>query len=143
MTLDVVGLGNAIVDVIARTEDDFLVAHGMRKGTMALIDEAIDRVMNPARNPYRVDMLDVAYHSPMMRTLHHANYVFEKKLSHTADSQDQRHRMVPASRPMMTLADTTQPDYITPRLIRQNAAALAVYEQAMADAWAANSTAAP
>ena len=37
---DVIGIGNAIVDVIARTEDDFLVAHGMRKGTMALIDEA-------------------------------------------------------------------------------------------------------
>ena len=100
-------------------------------------EEAIDRVMNPARNPYRVDMLDVAYHSPMMRTLHHANYVFEKRLSHTADSQDQRHRMVPASRPMMTLADTTAPDYITPRLIKQNAQALAVYEQAMADAWSA------
>jgi len=99
--------------------------------------EAIDRVMNPARNPYRVDMLDVAYHSPMMRTLNHAHYVFEKKLSHTADSQDQRHRMVPASRPMMTLADTTQPDYITPRLIRQNAQAQVIYEQAMADAWAA------
>ena len=63
--------------------------------------EAIDRVMNPARNKYRVDMLDVAYHSPMMRALNHASYVFEKKLSHTADSQDQRHRMVPASRPLM------------------------------------------
>ena len=63
--------------------------------------------------------------------------MFEKRLSHTADSQDQRHRMVPASRPMMTLADTTAPDYVTPRLIRQNAAALAVYEQAMADAWTA------
>src|SRR5450755_3321680 len=36
---DVLGIGNAIVDVIARTEDDFLVAHGMHKGTMALIDE--------------------------------------------------------------------------------------------------------
>ena len=50
--------------------------------------------------------------------------MFEKRLSHTADSQDQRHRMVPASRPMMTLADTISPDYVTPRLIRQNAAAL-------------------
>ena len=29
------------------------------------------------------------------------------------------------------------PDYVTPRLIRQNPAALAVYEQAMADAWTA------
>jgi adenosine kinase len=37
---DVLGIGNAIVDVIARAEDDFLAAHGMNKGTMALIDEA-------------------------------------------------------------------------------------------------------
>ena len=37
---DVVGIGNAIVDVIARGEDDFLVAHGLHKGGMALIDEA-------------------------------------------------------------------------------------------------------
>jgi thymidylate synthase ThyX len=100
-------------------------------------DEAIDRVMNPARNLYRVDMLNVSHHSPMMRALHHVAYVFEKKLSHTADSQDQRHRMVPASRPMMTFADTTAPDVVTPRLIRQNPRALAVYERAVADAWAA------
>ena len=36
---DVLGIGNAIVDVIARTQDDFLIAHRMRKGAMALIDE--------------------------------------------------------------------------------------------------------
>jgi sugar/nucleoside kinase (ribokinase family) len=36
---DVLGIGNAIVDVIARTEDDFLVRHGMHKGAMTLIDE--------------------------------------------------------------------------------------------------------
>ena len=100
-------------------------------------DEAIDRVMNPARNLYRVDMLNVSHHSPMMRALHHASYVFEKKLSHTADSQDQRHRMVPASRPLMTFADTTAPDVVTPRLLRQNPKALAVYERAIGDAWAA------
>jgi thymidylate synthase ThyX len=100
-------------------------------------DEAIDRLMNPARNKYRVDMLNVSYHSPMMRGLHHASYVFEKRLSHTADSQDQRHRMVPASRPLMTFADTSAPDYVTPRLIAQNAAALAVYEQSMQESWAA------
>ncbi len=100
-------------------------------------DEAIDRVMNPARNPYRVEMLNVSYHSPMMRALHHASYTFEKKLSHTADSQDQRHRMVPASRPLMTFADTARPDFVTPRLIRQDPEALAVYQQAMGDAWTA------
>ena len=38
-TLDVVGIGNAIVDVIAMAGDDFLDLHGMNKGAMTLIDE--------------------------------------------------------------------------------------------------------
>lgn len=37
-TYDVVGIGNALVDVIAHVDDEFLEAHGLRKGTMALID---------------------------------------------------------------------------------------------------------
>ena len=36
---DVLGLGNAIVDVISRADDDFLLKHAMRKGSMSLIDE--------------------------------------------------------------------------------------------------------
>ena len=35
---DVLGIGNAIVDVIAQTEEDFLVKHGMQKGAMTLIE---------------------------------------------------------------------------------------------------------
>ena len=35
---DVVGLGNAIVDVLAQTTDHFLAEHGMAKGAMTLID---------------------------------------------------------------------------------------------------------
>jgi sugar/nucleoside kinase (ribokinase family) len=49
---EVLGIGNAIVDVIARTEDDFLVKQKMHKGGMALIDEpraeAIYDAMGPA-----------------------------------------------------------------------------------------------
>jgi len=100
-------------------------------------DEALDRVLNPARNRYRTDVLNVSYHSPLMRALHHATYVFEKRLSHAADSQDQRHRMVPASRPLMTFADTAKPDFITPRLIAANPRAKAVYDVAMREAWEA------
>src|ERR1700726_1970331 len=48
---DVIGIGNAIVDVIARTEDDFLTLHGMRKGTMALIDEARAGAIYDAMGP--------------------------------------------------------------------------------------------
>jgi len=38
-TLDVVGIGNAIVDVLVQTDDGFLAAHSLEKGGMALIDE--------------------------------------------------------------------------------------------------------
>lgn len=37
---DVVGIGNAIVDVLVQADDRFLGDHGLTKGTMALIDEA-------------------------------------------------------------------------------------------------------
>jgi len=48
---DVLGLGNAIVDVIARSEEDFLLKQGMRKGTMALIDEARAEAIYDAMGP--------------------------------------------------------------------------------------------
>ena len=35
---DVLGIGNAIVDIIARMEEDFLVREGLAKGAMRLID---------------------------------------------------------------------------------------------------------
>jgi sugar/nucleoside kinase (ribokinase family) len=38
--LDLLGIGNAIVDVIAPCDDAFLAAHGLNKGSMRLIDEA-------------------------------------------------------------------------------------------------------
>jgi sugar/nucleoside kinase (ribokinase family) len=48
---DVLGIGNAIVDVIARTEEDFLLKQGMHKGTMALIDEPRARAIYDAMGP--------------------------------------------------------------------------------------------
>jgi flavin-dependent thymidylate synthase len=99
--------------------------------------EAIDRLLNPEKNLYRLETLNVGVHAPMMRALQHANYTFAKKISHTADSQDQRHRMVPGSRPLLTLADTREPDYITPALLNQNPRAKELYDRAMQDAWSA------
>jgi adenosine kinase len=37
---DVLGIGNAIFDVLVQTDESFLKLHGMTKGGMALIDEA-------------------------------------------------------------------------------------------------------
>jgi adenosine kinase len=49
---DVLGIGNAIFDVLVQTDDGFLARHGMTKGSMALIDEpravAIYQDMGPA-----------------------------------------------------------------------------------------------
>src|SRR5437667_7324471 len=49
--LDVVGIGNAIVDVLAHADDGFLDRHGLAKGTMTLIDaaraDALYAVMGP------------------------------------------------------------------------------------------------
>ena len=51
-TYDVLGIGNAIVDILARTDDAFLTKQGMAKGSMSLIDEArasaIYQAMGPA-----------------------------------------------------------------------------------------------
>ncbi len=45
---DILGLGNAIVDIIARAPDAFLIEHALTKGAMTLIDEA------PAEALYKV-----------------------------------------------------------------------------------------
>ena len=99
--------------------------------------EALDRLLNPARNSYRLETLNIGVHAPMMRALQHAGYSFAKKISHTADSQDQRHRMIPGSRPLLTFADTRGPDYITPVLLGNNPRARELYDRAMHDAWSA------
>ena len=39
MSVEVVGVGNAIVDVIGQVDDEFIAAHGLNRGSMTLIDE--------------------------------------------------------------------------------------------------------
>jgi sugar/nucleoside kinase (ribokinase family) len=39
-SFDVVGIGNAIVDVLVSSDDAFLENHGLTKGTMALVDQS-------------------------------------------------------------------------------------------------------
>src|SRR6266571_4983805 len=48
---DVLGIGNAIVDIIGRAREDFLLRHGMQKGAMVLIDEARAEAIYAAMGP--------------------------------------------------------------------------------------------
>ncbi|MFL2488690.1 MAG: adenosine kinase [Parasynechococcus sp.] len=50
-SLDVVGIGNAIVDVLVQTEDAFLTQHSLQKGGMALIDEKQAEALYTASGP--------------------------------------------------------------------------------------------
>lgn len=52
-TYDVVGIGNAIVDVIARVEDSFLAEMGVERGVMTLIDTGRARELYSAMGPGR------------------------------------------------------------------------------------------
>lgn len=98
-------------------------------------NEAIDYAISPAKNPYMLETLNLAIVSPLMKTLSHAQYTFKKKLSHTADSQDQRHRTIVGSRPLTSFVDTREPDYVTPAIIERNSDAAKIHQDWMEELW--------
>jgi sugar/nucleoside kinase (ribokinase family) len=50
-TCDVLGIGNAIVDILAKTDEAFLTTQAMAKGSMSLIDEARAAAIYAAMGP--------------------------------------------------------------------------------------------
>ncbi|HEX9780583.1 MAG TPA: FAD-dependent thymidylate synthase, partial [bacterium] len=100
--------------------------------------EALAMVLDPARNRLLGDALTLTTMSKLSRTMSHPHFTFRKRLSHTADSQDQRHRMVPASRPVLSChVMPERPDYVIPALIRETPEAEAFYRETMARIWLA------
>jgi thymidylate synthase ThyX len=100
-------------------------------------EEALRLALDPAKNHYLGEAMTLTTMSKLSRCLVHAGYTFKKRLSHTADSQDQRHRMTPGSRPMMVAHLTDEPDYVTPELLHHSAPAKLVYDAAMEETWEA------
>ena len=97
--------------------------------------DAIAAVLDPARNRLLGESMNVTTLSKLSRALVHPHYVFRKKLSHAADSQDQRHRLTPGSRPILMRHYTGEPDFITPEIMRQSESAMELYNAAMADTY--------
>ena len=100
-------------------------------------DAAIDLVMDPSSNRILSSPLNVTSLSKLSRAMVHPSYTFRKKLSHTADSQDQRHRATPGSRPCLNGYLTEEPDYVTPALVELDAGVLRAYRESMERAWEA------
>ncbi len=100
-------------------------------------DEAIRLVLDPSRNRLLGETLTLTTHGKLSRALFHPSYTFRKKLSHTADSQDQRHRMTPGSRPALPAYLSEEPDYIVPMLVPEVPEAEALYRRTMEETWQA------
>lgn len=129
-----------------KTDNVRLVADAVREvlgiPRAALSDgEAVARALDPAVNRLLGETLNLTTHGKLTRSLHHAHYTFRRRLSHTADSQDQRHRMTPASRPVMAAQVDEVPDYETPPLIAwaEDPVLAREYHEGMAEAWEAAS----
>ncbi len=126
--------------VSAKPDNVALVAQAVRTALgvprTALSDaDAVALALSPARNPHLSGALNLTTLSRLSRALYHAHYTFYKKLSHTADSQNQRHRMTPATRPVVSACLGDAPDYVTPVLIQQDAALQRFYDRTMAQIW--------
>ena len=98
-------------------------------------DAALALVLDPSNNTMLGQSLNVTTLSKVTRTLSHASYTFRKRLSHTADSQDQRHRMTPASRPCLPAYLSDAPDYVTPGICLEDDAVRDAYEASMDRTW--------
>jgi flavin-dependent thymidylate synthase len=98
-------------------------------------EEAIRLALDPSLNRLQGETLNLSSVSKLSRTLVHPAYTFRKKISLTADSQDQRHRMTPASRPVLAAHLTADPDVVTPDLIRADDQTARLYDETMAVTW--------
>jgi thymidylate synthase ThyX len=132
------GLTSKLVDY--KTHNERVLADAVREvlglpASRMSDDDAIDLALNPARNPLLGESLNLTTHGKLTRAMVHPSYTFKKKLSHTADSQDQRHRMTPASRPVLAAHLFDAPDVIVPELLREDPALERDYHAVMAETW--------
>jgi flavin-dependent thymidylate synthase len=75
------------------------------------------------------------YDYPSFRALLHVNYTFKKCISHTADSQEQRHREMDASRPLLYKTHTSKPDAVVPVEVSSAPEARRAFDEIMKTLW--------
>jgi len=100
------------------------------------VEEALRLLLAPTHNPLFCQTLNLDTLSHLGRCLLHVHYSFRKKLSHAADSQNQRHRMVGASRPWLQAQFVPgHVDVVVPGLVRALPEAHEVFAEVVAKLW--------
>lgn len=135
---ELAGKASRLVDFGARNEQVLAEAVrevlGLPRAALS-DDDAIALALDPSKNALHGEAMNLAMHSKIGRTLFHAHYTFKKRLSHVADSQDQRHRATPGSRPILMRHYTGRPDYYLPQIVAMRPPARELFERAMEDQW--------
>ena len=100
--------------------------------------EAIDLLLDPARNPYRRETLNIGVHSPAISGRCSTPISLSPRKSATPPTaRTSAIAWSPARARCSTLADTRDPDVVIPMLIAADSRAREVYQRAMGDAWSA------
>ena len=85
--------------------------------------QALDLVLSPQKNNYLKESLNLLSLSKLTKSLDMVQLNFMKKLSHSADSQAQRHRMICSIKPIFSRTICfDKPDYITPDIFKYDEA---------------------
>ncbi len=141
------GLGGKSAQLISSSEEpEQLIGHAVRQVLYLSPDKlsnqaALDMLLSPLKNNYLGQSLNLLSLSKLGRALDMVHFSFVKKMSHAADSQAQRHRMIPGMRAIFSRTINLEtPDYITPQLFHHELAKRAkdlydrVHEQTWEDA---------
>lgn len=112
-------LADGVRTTLGLTEDELSTA------------DAVALVTDPKENPLAGNALNPGMMERLAQALHHVHFTFHKKISHAADSQDQRHRTVLANRPVLGLHFDGTPDYVTPFGVTQSPLAEEIYRESM------------
>ena len=83
-------------------------------------EEAVALLLDPAKNPLLGEALNLGSLAKGMRALELVQVTFRRKISHSADSQAQRHRMTPGVRPVLWMHMVPgEADYVLPVLLEE------------------------
>jgi thymidylate synthase ThyX len=141
--------------VSSSAEPERILAHAVREvlwiSKERLSDkDAIALLLSPKKNPYLSESLNLLTLGKLSRALDLVHFTFMKKISHSADSQAQRHRMIPGARPQFARSISLEnPDYITPLVLKSPDAKKAkalfdtVHEETLQDMKALHAEGAP
>lgn len=94
--------------------------------------EVLALMMDPKNNSWLADVYETGMFDPLTSCLREVSLTYQTKLSHTADSQRQRHRRTSGATPPITsLYRNGSADYVTPMVIREDSRLAEIYQQAM------------